>query len=591
MKARAFALTLMLTLAILISLSTVTPTSASTYTTGGSIPYTQFSPMLYILKNETKTSPPLSVALEYTAVNLSFLRPLHPLLAFYFGYDPIYVSTNASSWSLVHCSYKTYNLSGYPLGITGTFGVFQDPPTELYIYFLAPPYTAEFWYMNVTLTFNVTYSTTHALLNVTVPVYFAECAQYAVIPEPNASYPAGKLVSFNATIGSNMPSGYYVASPLEVFMSIQGAGINNRQLNFTTAFMTPVTTTYTWTIQAEDYGYTLFTQTGTFTVVAPPIQHYIVAEYEDNVSYGSSIPVMFETVQGLPYYNMTGLGLFTDNWFINRTVQMLLNLSSLNGYFALLTSPSSSPYAIGFTNSPVYSSAITYYFNATGSGFHLGVNNMTLYWNGTKLLLFVNGVKHIVSNTTPINGVLIDKPGEWWFYEYGAVYPEPASTQSYVVLIGQSPKSLSQVTSGYTNSSGFAFVSVPANYYPNEIVDVYWYGVTNLMFNVTVGKPTGAPSGYNATPINSAKPLSSVYDFSAYQPWASIIGLAVVAVVTILGWKFGGTAGVAGGAIAGLILVSYLGLLPWFAYIIALVGVIMLIAKTFTDKFMGSDEM
>ncbi len=68
-----------------------------------------------------------------------------------------------------------------------------------------------------------------------------------------------------------------------------------------------------------------------------------------------------------------------------------------------------------------------------------------------------------------------------------------------------------------------------------------------------------------------------------------MVGIAVVVVIALLGWKFGDKAGASGGAVAGLIATSYLGLIPWFIFYIFIFGVALLLAKTFVDKFMGGE--
>jgi hypothetical protein len=123
-----------------------------------------------------------------------------------------------------------------------------------------------------------------------------------------------------------------------------------------------------------------------------------------------------------------------------------------------------------------------------------------------------------------------------------------------------------------------------------------------IILNISVNQPTTSSSSSSAPNItqnnynysqpfsNNISPTTSLYNFSADQPWAMLIGIAVVVVITLLGWKFGGSSGASGGAIMGLIAVSYLGLVPWFIFYVLVFGVALLLAKTFVDKFMGNDE-
>ncbi len=80
-----------------------------------------------------------------------------------------------------------------------------------------------------------------------------------------------------------------------------------------------------------------------------------------------------------------------------------------------------------------------------------------------------------------------------------------------------------------------------------------------------------------------------MYNFSNAQPWATLIGITVVVVVALLGWKFAGKGGASGGAVMGLIAVSYLGLVPWYIFYIFVFGIAMLLAKVFVDRFMGGE--
>jgi hypothetical protein len=144
-------------------------------------------------------------------------------------------------------------------------------------------------------------------------------------------------------------------------------------------------------------------------------------------------------------------------------------------------------------------------------------------------------------------------------------------------------------------------VTVTLTYTPYELVEIYWGGLQKYtILNISVTQPTTTTTttvntstlNYNYTnPFsNNISPTSSLYNFSNAQPWAELIGIVIVVVVTLLGWKFGGKGGASGGVVMGLIAVSYLGLVPWYIFYIFIFGIALLLAKIFVDRFMGSEE-
>ncbi len=178
-----------------------------------------------------------------------------------------------------------------------------------------------------------------------------------------------------------------------------------------------------------------------------------------------------------------------------------------------------------------------------------------------------------------------------------------SNTWFALLYITISPSTLTQYVSGYTNASGFGQVTLTLTDTPYELVEIYWSGMQKyIILNISVNQPTATTSSSAAPNVitpsydytqpfnNSIAPNSTLYNFSNAQPWATIIGIVVVVVVALLGWKFGDKAGASGGAVAGLIATSYLGLMPWFIFYIFIFGVALLLAKTFVDRFMGGEE-
>ncbi len=203
---------------------------------------------------------------------------------------------------------------------------------------------------------------------------------------------------------------------------------------------------------------------------------------------------------------------------------------------------------------------------------------MQIQVNSIGQLLISNNEGQVltVANTTPVLGLgfyygagvlKLD-----WFFVDGIVLQSSTTNQAYTILTGTSLSSMTQYTSGYTNSSGFGQVSITLTDTPYELIEIYWAGMQKyVLLNISVTQqsttsssqtPNISSPSYNYTqPFrNSIAPNSSLYNFSNYQPWAFLIGIVIVVIITLLGWKFGGKGGASGGAMMALIAVSYLGL-------------------------------
>jgi len=187
-----------------------------------------------------------------------------------------------------------------------------------------------------------------------------------------------------------------------------------------------------------------------------------------------------------------------------------------------------------------------------------------------------------------------------WLFADGVVLQTATANQAYTILTGTSVGTLTQLTSGYTNGTGYGQVTVTLADTPYQLVDIYWSGLQKyVILNITVTQPSTTTTTTNVTTqnynytnpfTNKIAPTTSLFNFSNSQPWAELIGIVVAVTVTLIGWKFGGKGGASGAAVMGLIAVSYLGLVPWYLFYVFIFGIAMLLAKTFVDRFMGGEE-
>jgi hypothetical protein len=235
------------------------------------------------------------------------------------------------------------------------------------------------------------------------------------------------------------------------------------------------------------------------------------------------------------------------------------------------------------------------------------INSLQVSVNGLGELVLTNGQGQVltIANTTPILGIgLYYGAGPVlirWFFVDGIILQSATADQAYTILVGTSLSTLTQYTSAYTNGTGFGQVTVTLTDEPYELIEIYWSGLGKYaILNISVTQPTTTTTttvntstiNYNYTqPFhNNISPTSTLYNFSSAQPWAELIGIVIAVVVTLLAWKFGGKAGASGGVVMGLIVVSYLGLVPWYLFYIFVFGIALLLAKIFVDKMMGGEE-
>jgi hypothetical protein len=330
-----------------------------------------------------------------------------------------------------------------------------------------------------------------------------------------------------------------------------------------------------------------------------------VSQYPTSVTAGTKITLTFQFSINTPVENVT------ESAFVQSTSTFAFSYASLvssksliefkaywssaNDGFLIITK--SANYLLPFNGS-----AGLIFTNNT-------VNTLQIQVNSVGQILVSNNIGQVIeiNNNTPVMALGFfygaGKLALQWFFVDGIVLQSSTANQAYVVLTGTSLNSLTQVASGYTNSTGFGQVSVTLIDSPYQLIEIYWSGMQKyIILNISVNQPTASSSSsaapnattpnYNYTQpfSNSIAPNSTLYNFSNAQPWATIIGIVVVVVVALLGWKFGDKAGASGGAVAGLIAVSYLGLMPWFIFYIFIFGVALLLAKTFVDRFMGGEE-
>ncbi|WP_420472446.1 MULTISPECIES: hypothetical protein [unclassified Brevundimonas] len=303
---------------------------------------------------------------------------------------------------------------------------------------------------------------------------------------------------------------------------------------------------------------------------ASPEYGAVTLAYKGTVSNPSKVALEFLFSNGVYYFWMNGtLG--------SASTYLHFNINITKGVTMYIQNVSNSM-VIGVNEEPIYSNLISNYWNLT---YYLGVHYSQL-----------EGIAIYVV------------PGNWAsmsINETGFYYiTSGAPNQNIVVTTGPTLNNLNQLTSAYTNASGYAVFVIPINYYPQTIVNFYWYGVQNkyVVVNVQNATTTSTPPNTSTSTMsynyskpfnNTISPNSSLYNFNNYQPWAFIIGIIVVAVVVLLGWKFGGVGGASGGTVMGLIVSAYMGLIPWWIFYIVIFGIALYLAKIISDKFMGGD--
>jgi hypothetical protein len=395
-----------------------------------------------------------------------------------------------------------------------------------------------------------------------------------------------------------------VISPPVAKIDIQGLTNGFVPLPYTTTVNVNTVTTYNYVINVVEDGFVIGSLTGTITVY-PVSQMYVifVSQYPTQVTQGTKITLTFQFSINKPVENVS------TSAFIQKTSTFAFAYASLvsakalvefkaswlsnNDGFLIITK--SNNYLIPFNGS----SGLSFANNS--------VNTLQIQVDTGQLVISNNAGQVLkIANNTPVLGLgfyygkgklVLD-----WFFVDGIVLQSSTANQAYTILTGTSVSTLTQYVSGYTNATGFGQVAVTLTDTPYELIEIYWSGLQKyVILNISVTPTTTTSTtttvnvttqNYNYTqPFhNSIAPNSSLYDFSNAQPWAFLIGIVVVVVIALLGWKFGGKAGASGGAVAGLIAVSYLGLMPWFIFYIFIFGVALLLAKTFVDRFMGGEE-
>jgi hypothetical protein len=465
------------------------------------------------------------------------------------------------------------------------------------------------WYLNLTFEFQFVTPQQTVYKNITIPVFVDDFAEWVSITPPDSSYLSGQTISVTNTTAPNYPSnlGYKVISPPVAEINIQGLTNGFVPLPYTITKTVSTITTYNYIISIVEAGFTLGSLTGTITIYpVSQLPVIFVSQYPSQVTQGTKITLTFQFSMNTPVANVSTSAFIQQTSTFAFSYATLVSSKSLIEFKAYWASPNdgfliitkSANYLLPFNGS----SGLTFYNNS--------VNVLQIDVNAVGQIVIYNNANQVltISNNTPLLGVgFYYGAGPlrlYWFFVDGIVLQSSTANQAYTVLTGTSISTLTQYVSGYTNASGFGQVTLTLTDTPYELIEIYWAGLQKyVILNISVTPPQQSTSSSSAAPNvttpnynytqpfrNSIAPNSTLYNFSNAQPWATIIGIVVVVVVALLGWKFGDKAGASGGAVAGLIAVSYLGLIPWFIFYIFIFGVALLLAKTFVDRFMGGEE-
>ncbi len=564
--------------------------------------YGQWVLYSYSIYDNEEVTPPLTLTLSYESTTLA--NGLQALTFYDGAFNPINVSTNASSWK-VSPDVVTYNLSvtgsvntefgslgiltsGNEIRVVAEGGVYPAPNTDS-------------WYMNMTILIQLVTAESSSSVDVTIPVFIAGYAQEAEICYPSGAFLSGQIVSFTDTVVNSFPAneGYTLVSPMRVEVNIQGytSGFVPIPYSFTPNVTVP--TKFNFVISASEDGFSISSLTSSFSV--DPVKNYpvIFAISPTSVPYGDTFTLEFQFTENGPISNISS---FSDSAGLLSFSFMKTEASQISLIISL----------------PQVKYGDLVFIPAKG-------NNIYVPLNGSDTITFQPGVNvlnlQIIGNSTdlaegsesiglcydqPIIGIGLYNASMNWLYIDGAVVQNGYSGQSYVITIGQSLSTLTELTSGYVNATGWGEVKVPAEFTGYELVNIYWYGVRSETLNITVTPSTQTSttstntnsniscSTYNyTTPFSSPNNVSStstLYNFSKDQPWATLVGLLIIVLIALLGWKFGGVAGASGGGVAGIVMASYLGLVPWYLYFVVILVIAMLLGKIITDRFLGGGE-
>ncbi|QGA87303.1 VP4 [Sulfolobus spindle-shaped virus] len=536
---------------------------------------------------------------SYYAVQLS--NGVNALVAYTDAYNPVNITSNASYGVIAIVKEVNYSVSNAQYPVSSPFS-FLPSSNGIYIIAYSYPFPSiNSYYINITFNFQFVTPQQTVFKNVTIPVIvFAFAFAFSYVKLPNSTYLPGQTVTLTYSASPNYPPnmGYIPISPPTV--SINAPGVV--QANYPVTFKIPNVTTpqaFSYTITVSEGSFVIATYNGTLYVIVPnKLPVIFVQPYPTTVTQGQTLKLTFQFSYATPLENISTsvfqkganyLYLPAQIVSANAVIQFYASWSSSNDGLIIFTNTVN--YIIPFNGT----NALTFTNNS--------INTLTIsVSNGT--ILISNGVnKLLLQNTSPIIGIGFYNPypiNIKWVYLFGIVTPTATAGQSYVILIGQNPSTLQQYTTGYVNQSGWATVSIPITQTPYELIDIDWYGVKYIILNISVTQPTTTTTPtvntstltYNYTPpfSNSIQPNSTLYNFANAQPWATVIGIIVVVVIALLGWKFGSLSGAIGGATAGLIMTAYLGLLPWYLFYIFVLGIAMLLAKLIADKFMSGDS-
>ncbi|ABV26188.1 end-filament protein [Sulfolobus spindle-shaped virus 4] len=542
-----------------------------------------------------------TATLSYTSVILG--NGVQALASFVGANNPLNVSTNATSWSVVSIvKVVNYSVSNSQYPISGSVSYTATTKGIYFILNVYPAPNVNTWYLNVTVEFQFVTASSTVYMNITIPVFVGGFAVQVQVNLPQSSYLTGQTISVtnSTTIMYPPNAGYSLAVQPQTVINIEGLTNGFVALPYIITANAVVPTTYYYIINIQLGQFSLGSATGTITIYpVSPLPVVFIGQYPHTAQVGTKVTITFQFSYNTPVANVT-MSAFTQTTstfaWAYASIITSSSVMQFKGYWlsagdGILLITQSSNYLIpfNFTGLTWYNNSInTIQINVINNALQLTINGGTLnIGNSSKVigLGFYYGAGKLVLN---------------WFFVSGIILQSATANQAYVVLTGTNPSTLSQYVSGYTNSSGYGQVTVTLTDTPYELVDIDWAGVTYVILNISVSQPvTTTTTTVNVSTLNynytqpftqSISPNSSLYNFSAYQPWATLIGIVITVVVALLGWKFGGKAGASGAVVMGLIMTAYLGLMSWYIFYIFIFGIALLLAKIFVDKFMGSEE-
>ncbi len=215
----------------------------------------------------TTTTTNYAVTVSWTAVTLG--NGVKALYGFSAAGNPVNVTTNATSWSVVKiANVQNFSVTGSQYPLSGSVSYSTAPKGIYLLTDVYPSGNLNGWYMNVTIEFQFVTPSQTVQKNVTVPVFVSAFAVSVYVTPPASSYLSGQTISVTNSTAVNFPSnlGYQLLSQPKSEIDIQGLTNGFVPLPYSTTVNVIAQTTYYYVINIELGQVSLGSLTGIITV-------------------------------------------------------------------------------------------------------------------------------------------------------------------------------------------------------------------------------------------------------------------------------------------------------------------------------------